>query len=325
MEDTDIEHIARGRFPPEDRAARERARRRLLERIDAEVSREQRRKRTRRLGVPVAAAAIVALVLGVQALLPPGSGGPVLIAASEIRHLGTLSTALPTLQLGPSSFLYRETKSQGPQEYTHIGTGTYTLNVSFTQQTWLATDGSGKTVTTYQTVAFASESDRAMWEQLGKPAMPGPGDTVPENYRRGELDYFPVDRLPSDPHKLKDVLDSGAVIQGSQGTPANELLTMGILLAQGDVTPDVRAALFELASEIPGVTVQRDTFDPIGRPAVAVSVVDALRRTTLFFDANDASLLADSRTPNANVAAAPSWTAYVSTAVVDRVGVDPGA
>jgi hypothetical protein len=325
MEDLDIEHIARGEFPSEDAAARERARGRLLERIDAEVSREERRKRARRLGVPVVAAAIVALVFGVQALLPPGSGGPALSAAAEIRHLGTLSTALPTLQLGPSSFLYRETEVQGPKPYTDIGTGTYTLNVSFTQQTWLATDGSGKTITTYQTVAFASESDRAMWEKLGEPDMPAPGEIDPNTYGSGQLAYYPVGQLPSDPQKLKDVLNAGTVIEGSPSTGAAELLTIGTLLAQGDVTTDVRASLFELASEIPGVTVQRDAFDPIGRPAIAVSVVDALRRTTLFFDPTDASLLADSRTPNVNVQGEPSWTVYESTAVVDRVGVDPSA
>src|SRR5256885_7201236 len=106
MDHLDVDDIARGDLPPADPVAREQARRRLRVRIDAEVAREGRRRRTRRLTVPVAAAAIVALVLAIQTLLPPGGGGPARSAATEIRHLGTLSTALPTLRPAPPSFPY---------------------------------------------------------------------------------------------------------------------------------------------------------------------------------------------------------------------------
>jgi len=324
MDHVEIENIARGVLPLEDPSAREVARRRLRARIDAEVARDERRKRTRRLGVPVAAAVIVALVLAIQALLPPGTGGPTLSAAAEIRHLGTLSTVLPTLRLGPSSFLYHEVKIEGSKPTTYIGTGNFTVNVSLTQQTWLAADGSGKTITTYDTVSFASDEDRAMWQQLGKPPIPMVGEPDPQTYGPQELAYYPVDQLPSDPQKLKEALDSNPVIFGGEGN-VSELSMIGMLLAQGDVSPDVRAALFQLASQIPGVTVQPDALDPMGRPAVAISVVDALRRTTLFFDGKDASLLGESETPDPGVQGEPSSTAYESAAVVDKVGVAPGA
>jgi hypothetical protein len=324
MDHLDVDDIARGDLPLADPVAREHARRRLRARIDAEVVREERRRRIRRLSVPVAAAAIVALVLAIQVLLPPGGGGPALSAAAEIRHLGTLSTALPTLQLGSSSFLYHEIKIQGPESPTYIGTGTFTLNVTFTRQTWLAADGSGKTIKTYDAVSFASEDDRAMWQQLGKPQIPTVGESDPQTYGPHELTRYPVDQLPSDPEQLRRVLDAGTVIFEPPGN-VNELSTIGELLAQGDVSPDVRAALFDLASQIPGVTVRQGALDPIGRPATAVSVVDAVRRTTLFFDAKEGTILGESETPNPGVAGDPTWMAYESAGVVDKAGVVPGA
>jgi hypothetical protein len=322
MDHLDVDDIARGELPLTDPVAREQARRRLRARIDGEVIREERRRRTRRLSVPVAAAAIVALVLVIQALLPPGNGGPAVSAAAEIRHLGMLSTSLPTLRLGSSSFLYHEIKIQGPESSTYIGTGTYTLNVSFTRQTWLAADGSGKTIKTYDAVSFASDDDRAMWQQLGRPPIPAVGESDPQTYGPRGLNHYPVDRLPSDPEQLKGVLDAGTVIVEPGGN-VNELSTIGELLAQGDVSPDVRAALFDLAAQIPGVSVQQDALDPIGRPATAVSVVDAVRRTTLFFDAHDGSILGESVRPNPGVAGEPTWTAYESAGIVDRVGRVP--
>jgi hypothetical protein len=315
MELERTEEILRADLPPMDQAARERARARLLARIEHEAP---PRRRPRVVTIVGTAAAVIATLVVVQALLPPNRGGPHMSAAAELQGLGAQSAALPVAELAPDSYLYGRSELSGPIDYASAAAGrSYTLEVSSTRESWTAADGSGSTITTYHDVSFDSETDRDAWTAAGSPTIPEAGVQDVNDYGPGGLPVYPVERLPANPDELRQALEDGRVIKSAPGD-ANLLATMGTLMAQQTLPSDVRQAMFEVAAQIPGVAVNDASTDPLGRSAEAVSVADDSGTTTLFFDPVDASLLATSRT-HPGSPATTAWQAYVASSVVNRI------
>jgi hypothetical protein len=104
-----------------------------------------------------------------------------------------------------------------------------------------------------------------------------------------------VSRLSTDPERLAAQLQSGI--------PADEVLldperTMDVvsvlLLDYPNLTPDVRAALFEIAAGLEGVRRTEHVEDPVGRSATALSVASTeVRGTwTYYFDPATRQLMA---------------------------------
>jgi hypothetical protein len=104
-----------------------------------------------------------------------------------------------------------------------------------------------------------------------------------------------VSRLPTDPERLAAQLQTGI--------PADEVLpdperTMGVvrvlLLDYPNLTPNVRAALFEVAAGLEGVRRTEHVEDPVGRSAIALSVASTeVRGTwTYYFDPATRQLMA---------------------------------
>jgi hypothetical protein len=228
---------------------------------------------------------------------------------------------------GPSDYVYQRMEAQ-TQQVTHLLTSgsSYALDVHATVESWLAPDGSGRVVTTYTSVSFASDQDRALWEESGKRAIPTTGDVAEESYRQSGLPYYPIDTLPTDPTALRTALNDGSVIERASGD-LNLLSTIGTLLSQEDVPSDLRHALFEVAATIPTVGVEHDVLDPIGREAVAVSFVDDAGTTRLFFDPSDATFLGRSETfvPASGGPGVIDWRAYVARGVVSDLGERPAS
>jgi hypothetical protein len=276
--------------------------------------------------LPAAAVFLALAALLVQAILPPGRVGPTSGAAAEIRHLGTLAAQQEPLIPGPSDFVYQRIEVQ-TQQVTHLlsSGSSFTLDMRTTVESWLGPDGSGRVETTYQSVSFASDEDRAAWLENGKPEIPRTGDVIPEPYARSGLAYYPVEDLPSDPGALHTALTDGSVIEPAPGD-LNLLSTVGTILSQEDVSSDLRHALFEVAASIPTVGVEHDVLDPLGREAIAVSFVDDAGTTRLFFDPADARFLGRSETfaPEGGLPGAIDWRAYVARGVVAELGRRPG-
>jgi hypothetical protein len=321
MELSRAEEIMRSDAPSADPRARELARARLLARIELAAPPRRRRQV---LSLAATAAAVIVSFLVVQALLPPGQGGPHTSAATELEHLGALSTELPVAEVESGSYLYVRSEQCGRISSTSASGGSYTLDVSSTRESWTAADGSGSTVTTYHDVSFATEADRVAWKEEGSPPIPEPGKQDSDHYGPGELPVYPVERLPANADELRQALEDGSVIPPAPGD-ANLLATIGTLMAQQTLPSDVRQAMFEVAARIPGVTVNEEASDPVGRTAVAVSVTDDSGTTTLFFDPMDASLLATSRAHPASETstATLAWQAYEASGVVQERGAEP--
>jgi hypothetical protein len=328
MDNARLEDQLRGDVSATDIDARERARLRLRfaiadERVPLRPSHPRRRR-----WVLAAAAALMALaLLLVEALLPPGGAGPPRGAASEIRRLGTLAARQEPLLAGPSDFIYQRLEVE-IQQITHFLTSgsSFTLDIRANIESWLATDGSGKVITTYESVSFASDRDEAAWEQAGRPAIVKAGDVISEPYRKSGLFYFPVEQLPTEPAELRNTLENWPQIEATPDD-SNLLSIIGTVLSQEDLPSDLRHALFEVAASIPGVAVEHGVLDPVGRESVAVSLVDGADTTRLYFDPIDARFLGMSETiaPEGARPGAVDSRAYVARGVVSEVGDRPPA
>lgn len=318
-----FEELLRGETPEKDEAASERARVRLRSAI-AEERRATRHRRRRLVGVGAATLATAMLIVAVQSWLPLGRGGPDVSAAAEIRRLGEVAARQQAPDLGRNQFIYRRYLEVRRDITESISTGlSYAVDVRLEVEVWLSSDGSGRTLTTYQSVVLASPQDRASWEEAGSPSLPAPGETDTHDYGLGGLAYFPVDDLPTDPDALRQALAEGKVIGPAPGD-TNLLSTIGSLLAQEDADGELRQALFDVTATIPNVSVSIDAVDPLGRPAVLLTVSDATGETSLFFDSSDAHFLGRSLTPPPDERPAlTQWQAYEEGSVVSGIGIVP--
>ena len=321
MNDHMIDELLRGNVPFDSPEARERARMRLRAAIAREEAAPTRRHR-RLLALVAAAAVAVVGLLVLQVVLPPGSGGPRLSAAEEVRHLGRLSTALETVPVGPNDYVYSHILEYARQ--TPSDEGDYDVAVTMDLETWVAMDGSGARETTLRQADLASPADRQKWLDAGSPPLPEVGVTTPERFSSKGLPYYAVETLPTDPTALRKALDSGDVIETGEGD-ANLLVAIGILLSQDTLSTELRAALFELAASIPSVSVEYGVKDYEGRTAVSVMASDGSVDTKLFFDESDAKLLSTSVSlpPADGRPAFTAWTVYLGSGVVSKIGARP--
>jgi hypothetical protein len=320
-----IEELLRGDVPPEDPVARERARARLRATIGHEHVQSPVRRRLRLAAFAAASLAAAVVLLVLQLLLPIGPAGPRLSAAAEIRQLGRISSQQTSLEVNDSEFLYRREEEDGPEGYTLIEANIeYALRIHAIVERWTASDGSGETRISYQSVDFASVEDRQSWRAAGSPELPAIGTPIEEDYTKGGLPFYAVEELPTQPDTLERALAEGQAIAPAPGN-ANRLSTIGTLLAQGNASPALRQALFEVAAGIPGVVVDQQATDPIGRAAISVSVTDTSGETRLFFDPIDASLLGSLRSHPATDEGSGSmeWQAYRAWGVASTLGERP--
>jgi len=328
MDNAHFEELLRGDVAATDTDAQERARVRLRAAIAEDALPPRPAHQPRRRWIVAAVAASLALVLLlVEAVLPPGGMGPPSGAASEIRRLGTLAARQEPLAVGPSDYIYQRMEVETREGTQLLTSGlSYTLDVRTNVESWLATDGSGRVVTTYESVSFASDQDRAAWEQAGRPPIIKAGDVVSEPYRQSDLMYFPVEQLPTDPVELRGVLVNWPTIE-SFPDDRSLLSIIGTVLSQEDLPSDLRRALFDIAATIPTVSVDHGVLDPLGRGAVAVSFLDGVETTQLYFDPTDVRFLGMSETlaPEGARPGGVDWRAYVARGVVSELGGHPAA
>jgi len=173
------------------------------------------------------------------------------------------------------------------------------LWVTEVSELWLAADGSGR-VRTRVRPAIRGPQDRQAWKQ-----------SPPELRRLLNLDErFPATKdvflgltyqqlraLPTQEQALTRRLRSlpGNGRSLDPDAPANVALfsAIGDLLRDMPTPPAVRAALYRVAADLPGVTWAGRVRDPAGRVGDAVALNDGSFRYELIFDPATAILLAE--------------------------------
>jgi hypothetical protein len=167
-------------------------------------------------------------------------------------------------------------------------------------------------------VQFLSQQDEAAWRAAGSPALPKVGTTT-ERFAPSQLSFYDLGALPTDPGRLLVAIRSGRVIPAPEND-AGLLGAIGILLAQGNASPQLRQTLFELAARIPSAALDPNAVDPLGEPGIGVTVTASGTTTELVLDPSTSVLAIEQR-----AAGGPSnyWHAYPEQGVVDSFAARP--
>ena len=250
----------------------------------------RRRDRQRRRDRVLAAGLSLTLVAGVL-------GGALFVLSktgSKVGHQAPLggssgSTGPGRLALGEGQYLYTRFRQVMP------GWG-------FEQQSWWATDGSGRTKFDCSTPHCTDPNCQTGQACDGYGGYPdgawGPGKFPTDDDMTG-LSTDPAQLLP----ELLDRTSPGGKSPEPAFSPGPELtpgVTVGGLLDAienilGDPngTPELKAAVFEVASGIDGVTVSTGAIDPVGRPATKLSwSLDGSQTAEYYFDPGTGLLMA---------------------------------
>jgi hypothetical protein len=298
--------------PPTLPETRARARLALVARVE---------RRRRRVALPAAGLAVAA-VAAALALVGVGNEASVdARAAAVLRDAAAKVKAQPPIPpVARGRVLY--VKSVDAYLSTWADAGNFTVLVPHVRELWQGPDG-GLLETRTGNPKFLSERDRQGWIAAGRPDLR-------EGVRKLPIGPHEPSGLPTNPDALFERLENEA--RGhSEGTYRQMFTRLGDYLRETNVTPAQRAALYEVAAQIPGVELVGPVLDPIGRQGVAVAMAqrsDGVRHT-LVIDPKTGTLLAEeSVTLEDNFYGYPADTVvghstYVVTAMVGRVGARP--
>lgn len=329
---------------PEKRAA---ARAALTTRIDG-TGRPARPRATRlwrpRLALAVAGVALAALLVALPIGILGGSGKVEPAVARVLHQAAEVAAAQEPVGPGRGQFLYTRSKDAYLRAVAYSpGCGrscdaseTWSLLVPSMRESWISFDDSlrGRVRTVSGKPRFVSADQRAGWVAAGSPAVSRPG-RVEDSAVSGSGMHFDPAELPTDPAELREMLEARE-IPGISGPPgeAETFVLIGDMLRETYLPSAIRAAIYELTAELPGVELLGEVRDPVGRPGVGIAYTDERRvtRHELIFDSTTSALLGERDTLTRSGARsgaygfeAPPGTmvgyaAYLESRVVDSVG-----
>jgi hypothetical protein len=230
--------------------------------FDRLVRRRERKQRNGRIASAAVALAVVAgLVAGGVWTLQHRPSGTV---------VGSSGPSGPSVTGAPSPGVTSPSLVAGPGQYYYWKTVRPTGEGNVVEEIWWGTDGSGRYLVDHTAPNYGTPESQT-WGPGGPPADMG----------------FPFESdlsgLSTDPATLLQQLldrssENGAspepdVTIAPGVSPETSRLWRSIqnMLEQGAATAPLRAALFEVASGLDGITVDDNAVDPLGRPATTLS------------------------------------------------------
>jgi len=212
----------------------------------------------------VLAALVVAVVaIGVARGPIPFLSTADLAAAAALRQAATVAADAEALVIG-EGYIYTKIEALW---------GFYAADWMYlrplVREDWVAADGSGRIRENVGELIFLSEADREAWEA---------GNLTPyalnEDFGPGGLEpQLANASLPTDVDLLREeVRERAAASHPWPRTDSQMFVVIGDLLRDPLTPPAVRAALFEVAADLPGIELLGETTDRIGRPGVAVAM-----------------------------------------------------
>jgi hypothetical protein len=309
--------------------------RRRLDQILATPATFARTRRRRAIAVGVVAMATLTLVVLQVLPSPVGRPSP---AAAALLNLSRVASKLPRVE-APASGQYQYTKSVSLNSIEYVDEPQYPFFVNYVEQRqdWVGVNGSGRLVESWSDPSFPTAHDRSNWLRSGSPSLaqapvvetmaPGTGATAP-------IDLW---ALPTNPTQLASMVTSRRIEAGPPGA-LEDFTQVGDLLRATFAPPALRAALFQVASGIPGVLLIGPTTDHLGRRGIGLAIAqtpsDPAQGSSglfeLIFDPTTGALLGEQTlagtspagiSPSGGAALAgfvvTSWTSYEASAVVD--------
>jgi len=342
-----------------ERVAAEYARRKLRDAIAAEHAtggqdparrRAGGRWRTRRwLIASMGAVVLVAAVLVVAAVLPNhGSGGgdvllpplapPSASAAVVLNRVASVAARQPpSLFASPGQFAYSKVLSGST---TSLSSGSLRakrcgpsveFSYSFTEQDWVAPNGSGRQRITRGPNTIPPRY-RAIAPQLRKD-MNGVEPSLDSRYRPTMFPYSSPAGLPTNPRRLL-VAIVRRFEHGKYALTTTFYRAEALLVASA--SPALRAALYRMLAQLPGVQFLGHQRDQIGRAGIAVGQTDSAGiRSEILFNPATSKLLAESHiqatrprlprcVPVIPVGTALDYSVYLQTGIVNSITATPG-
>ena len=318
--------------PPPERSLPAPRRQQRREQLLCQIRTEQQQRLKaprRRWPLALATAVAVAVVaVAVVAVLPTGeTGGVSPAAAAVLRHAARTAANRPETQ-PPALGQFVYTKSEGEFQNTAVA-GHQTINYyqDVVREVWIGPDGSGRLREAEGSPRFVTNADRLAWLEAGKPDLSGDRNSD-ETFRPGGLSYLDLSKLPTDTAELKQLIENRSIEGGPPGD-AETFTIIGDLLRETYAPPALRAALYRIAAELPGVELIGPVLDQLGRPGTAVAYVSQGLRHELIFDPETSALLGEE-----TIVVDPSQAAgltgklvesasYVSSGIVDSTTSTP--
>lgn len=306
----------------------------LARSIEAERAGRPRGGRRRWAVAAGVAAAAVAITVAVPALLPDGHPGGAQDAAAGVlmRAARVAATQEGSPPPGPGQYVYTKTEAVWENGWAGVGPNQdqyFSVLMPVVREAWIGTDGSGRLLETNGTPAFLTEHDRSVWLAAESPDLGG-NKTHDESYTAGGLSYLDLTKLPTDPGELRTMIEERKVEGGPPGD-GETFTIIGDLLRETYAPSKLRAALYQIASELPGVELIGNVKDPVGRDGTAVGYPSDGVLHELIFDPNTSALLAertvvtDPAQAHLQVAAGTvvGWAAYLASGIVDSTDQRP--
>ena len=257
------------------------------------------RKRRALAGLAAAACLAVALVV-IQAVLPLGTHSSIDPAAASLLHrFSSLASRMPPEPAPqPGQYVYELTRSTSLYALVSSGTGaSFRFFLPETTEQWLGTDGSGQSSTSAGQPTFLTAADRQVYEgYLASGYMAQEwggfdwGKTSTERYRPGELTFFDFSGLPTNVAELQGMIERREIIGGPKGDWETFNLSADIL-TWSYAPPELRAALFEVMANLPGVEMIGPTKDAFGRDGIAVGYTHNGQRQEVVFERSTGKVL----------------------------------
>jgi hypothetical protein len=239
-------------------------------------------------------AGAVALALVLPLLLPASHTDSA--AAAMLRQVARRAAAQPaTPAPRADQFLY--TKTESAQVFLSVvgGGPTFSYRQALTREFWIAPDGSGRILETTGAAEFLTPQDEATWVSAGSPDL-FDNRTTDDRFAAGELSYQDYSDLPTDPVELEKVIERREIVGGPDGD-WETFSIVGDLLREAHTAPAVRAALYEVAADLPGVELVGRVTDGAGRSGIAVAYTsdrgEGAIRQEFIFDPQTAELLGE--------------------------------
>jgi hypothetical protein len=301
-------------------------------------SRRPARARRPVIRLSVAGLAVAGLAAGAVAVaLPsaparpaPSAGPPARPVPAGVRGLVLAAARQPAPPvLAPGQFKYTETVAINEADTLNDHGHTFAVDYSQHEQQWIGWNGSGRQVETSTDPTFPTPRDHAQWVADGSPSLATP--PADQSYGPGQLSDGPgqtdLARLTTDPAALAALI-SARKIEGGPPGPAEDFTQVGDLLRASAAPPALRAALFQVAARIPGVTVVAQARNHSGRPGTGLvyrSPVTSgpyrgqVDQRELIFDPATSDLIGEQAAfvnPVTGATTDLSWTDYLKSFVV---------
>lgn len=308
MDDLDVIKGFRNGVPPVDPAVVATARAAVVREARGGRGRPARR-RLPALRWGLAATGGLAVMVAVVTAVGPRHGPPAVPEAQPAPVDGAQVLLLaagaardePALAARPDQFVYIESVvSDGYHQYARAGV-TYVPGTPVVRRAWLSVDGSRDSLVRYPSEQRDLPIPGCRRADGGKPCVPRPA--------------FRTD-LPA----TADGMFRWIYADHDGGNPRDVEAFMKIadLIGETYLPPATMAALFEAASRIPGVTVDREARDASGRRGIGVASPGDPRQ--LVFDPQTYEYLGQRGLGSANEI---TGAARIRLAIVDKVGQLP--